>query len=335
MHRNSYDIVRLVAALSVIYSHQYGVTGVSGGLAFQGAGLGTWGVIVFFGLSGYLNTLSLVKSRSVLTFAVRRAARLYPGLIVCMTFCVLLGAAVTTVPQAEYWVRQTWDFFYRNSGLFFGVRQYLPGVFDTTPSEGVNVSIWTLPIEAKCYLYFGILFWLSRYQPIAALAAACIGLAFLFWNAPLSIVADQVTMFKVAFAVGVAFAAGEIVFGFRQIVLILGAISAALLVAAHVGATSVLLCVIAAIAVGRQESVQLPLDISYGLYLYSFPVQQLMVWMGFGFVGSAIASLLTVTALAIASAIFVERPALLRSHQFRPPKWMRERTRSQEAPTST
>jgi peptidoglycan/LPS O-acetylase OafA/YrhL len=67
----------------------------------------------------------------------------------------------------------------------------------------------------------------------------------------------------------------------------------------------------------------LPLDVSYGLYLYGFPVQQLMVWMGFGFAGSAIAALLAVTALAIASALLVERPALLRSHQFRPPEWMR------------
>jgi peptidoglycan/LPS O-acetylase OafA/YrhL len=55
-----------------------------------------------------------------------------------------------------------------------------------------------------------------------------------------------------------------------------------------------------------------PLDISYGIYLFAFPVQQLIASYGLSLWPSMALSLAVTTPLAILSAIFIEQPALMR-----------------------
>ncbi|SDQ39526.1 hypothetical protein SAMN05216597_0033 [Pseudomonas cannabina] len=66
-------------------------------------------------------------------------------------------------------------------------------------------------------------------------------------------------------------------------------------------------------------------DISYGMYLYAFPVQQLMINLsGLSFYASMLASVAVVIVLATLSWHWVEKPAL---------NYMHRRTRSRLSTT--
>jgi peptidoglycan/LPS O-acetylase OafA/YrhL len=72
---------------------------------------------------------------------------------------------------------------------------------------------------------------------------------------------------------------------------------------------------LATILIGKINSpvwLQPPIDISYGIYLFAFPVQQLIASYGLSFWPSLALSLAVTTPLAILSAIFIEQPALMR-----------------------
>ena len=100
-HTNYFDHIRLIAAFMVLTTHQYAVTKESSVLPRVGI-VGAWGVNIFFAISGYLNSNSLFASRSPPAFLLSRAFRIYPGLIACIVFMVLLGAAVTDAPPEKW-----------------------------------------------------------------------------------------------------------------------------------------------------------------------------------------------------------------------------------------
>src|SRR5579862_4738920 len=115
---NNFDLMRLLAAASVILSHAFLLAEnsqahdplmiLTGGQAI----LGLAGVFVFFTISGYLIAQSFEATRSPLVFLAKRALRISPGLLVCLVVCVfVVGPAVTSLPLRDYLGRpQTWLF---------------------------------------------------------------------------------------------------------------------------------------------------------------------------------------------------------------------------------
>ncbi|WP_226858228.1 acyltransferase family protein [Diaphorobacter aerolatus] len=183
-HRfNNFDALRLVAALLVIWSHQFSVMGRPVPLILNGNEPGAVGVVLFFAISGYLVTGSWLADPHVLRFTRRRVLRIWPGLCVAVLGCALiLGPLATTLPLAQY-LRSpvTWDYF---SNLWLQTKYVLPGVFETNPlPNGVNGPIWTIPLEVTCYLGLAVLgvFQVTRtrwFAPFAFLLLA----AFFHWR---------------------------------------------------------------------------------------------------------------------------------------------------------
>ena len=93
----NFDLMRLVAASLVFWSHQYSITGFKEPVVPWVGSLGGFAVYVFFAISGYLNSQSVVRSRSSAQFLISRAFRVYPALIVCVVLCVVMGAFVSNV----------------------------------------------------------------------------------------------------------------------------------------------------------------------------------------------------------------------------------------------
>src|SRR5712675_2196158 len=122
---NNFDLLRLVAALSVIFSHAFLLAEnsqahdplmlLTGGQAI----LGLAGVFVFFTISGYLITQSFETTASPLVFLAKRALRIFPGLILCLLVCVfVIGPLVTKLPLTEYFSRrEAYLFLLRNAIL--------------------------------------------------------------------------------------------------------------------------------------------------------------------------------------------------------------------------
>ncbi|WP_426689371.1 acyltransferase family protein [Rhodanobacter ginsengiterrae] len=147
---NNFDAVRLLAAGIVLCSHQFALTGRAEPRPFGLLTMGTFGVLVFFAVSGYLVAQSWDRDPHVLRFAAKRFLRVWPGLaVVTLVAALVLGPWVTEVSLHDYFRSPvTWDYF---SQLYLGIRFHLPGVFAHAWFPGVNGSLWTIPIEVRWY----------------------------------------------------------------------------------------------------------------------------------------------------------------------------------------
>ena len=173
----NFDSLRFWAALAVLWSHAFPMSyggGYPQPLFTVSAGqttLGTVALAVFFIISGYLVTRSFERSRSAWRYVKARALRIMPGLIVCTAVTAfVLGPLLTTLPVGSYLTSwDPWRYFLKNGSLL-GFHDFLVGVFEGNPRANVNGSLWTLQIEAYCYLLvlvLGVVGLLNRWVTLA------------------------------------------------------------------------------------------------------------------------------------------------------------------------
>lgn len=182
--RNNFDALRLAAAFMVVYSHVLRIFDLGPCPVLQWSGhddLATVGVITFFVISGFLVTRSLIASPSIGGYLVNRSVRIFPGLIACMLWSALvLGPLVTSQPIANYLLNErTW--LYLLNIFLFPLQTVLPGVFEGQPRPfTVNGSIWTLSIEFSAYVIaIALLFVRGRKWPYALALAVAMAAYFL------------------------------------------------------------------------------------------------------------------------------------------------------------
>ena len=103
---NNFNLMRMLAALAVLLSHSFplalGPRAVEPFQASLGMTLGTLAVGIFFTISGYLVTASLVSRPSLADFALARARRIYPGLWVAIALTVFVLATHDDPRQRHY-----------------------------------------------------------------------------------------------------------------------------------------------------------------------------------------------------------------------------------------
>ncbi|MDQ3038312.1 MAG: acyltransferase [Pseudomonadota bacterium] len=319
--RNNFNLMRLIAAWLVIYSHAWAITGTAGHdlmgwlTGFRSAG--ALAVDLFFVASGFLIAASLQRN-SVRGYLVSRGLRILPALIVCVgvtTF--VLGPLLTTA--TDYWSQPTtWDYFIFNASLLLS-RFQLPGVFTAHPLDAVNGSLWTLPIEAKLYLLLMLASLLgllapTRYTLLWALAIiAGYALAWHYWPLP-----DHIQKYAECTAF---FITGSLLWVNRERIRLNGWVVLGLLalVALLRGSTWAHLPYFSLLTYGTLYlglRARLPMihrtDFSYGLYLYGWPAQQL-AWMlpwGKSIVGNIVIATMIALTCAALSWFLIERPAL-------------------------
>jgi peptidoglycan/LPS O-acetylase OafA/YrhL len=317
-HTNAFDLIRLVAAGLVVWSHQHALMGIREPfVAVLGASYGGLGLYIFFAISGYLNTGSLAQHRSMQAYLFNRALRIYPALAACVVFTVILGFVVATDRDAYVSIKLL-SYIAKNVTLFSGVKMGVPGVFESNVfPQALNGSLWTLPYEVKMYVVLAVCLALARYNlalPIIALAAGCVitllGTAGLLPVLPRN---EFWVIFSILFLAGSAVAATK---SFAGLPVAIGALVAVALAFAGVGEQLLawlLLLTAIVIAFGSitlPKRLRLPLDLSYGLYLYAFPIQQLSATLFTDFWPALAFSAVVTFALALISALFIERYAL-------------------------
>ena len=327
---NNFDLLRLLAAWAVLVSHSYALVGRDQPLHQFGTTLGNLGVLVFFGVSGLLIRRSWDNDPRPRDFWIKRALRLMPALVVTAVLTAfVLGPLVTDVRLTTYFTSlETWLYPVRLILMVpFGAQ--LPGVFDDNVHAGaVNGSLWSLPLEVLAYAALagmGVLGLLARRWVVTALALASLVWA-AWWMPSMSDAVGSAYVLS-------AFAVGAAAFTWRDRIVLgwpLALVVLAVCAVAGLGPTSlrVVTWTVAAVYLSYWFAYALPRlgdtltrfgDTSYGLYIWAFPIQQVVVllvgndanpWLVIGIATPV------VWLLALVSWRLVERPAL--RHKPRP-----------------
>src|SRR6266542_4174647 len=221
--------------------------------------------------------MSFVRQRSLVAFIAARVLRIYPGLTLAALLTVAIGMACSTLPWQSFLTdAQTLDYL-RHTVSGWDVRDRLPGAFTGNPyPHAVNGSLWTLPIELKFY--------------VGCLAAGVCGL------------------FRRAWRYNAAFIAGIALFAWHPDWF---PVHPELAVVRHL-AFGFALGAFALHPALRIAAFNRLGDYSYGLYVYAFPVQQMLIYRSNDISPTVLfwtAFPLTL-ALAVASWHLVEKPML-------------------------
>lgn len=191
-HSNNFDFLRLVAALSVILSHSWLIAyGTQHDEPLVWAthnqcSLGLVGVFVFFVISGYLVTDSFCRHPKPGGFMLRRAARIYPGLAVNgLVIACVLGPIVTSLTLSDYFVDPKFREFLGNYAALWPGPLALPGVLfaKTTVGNLVNGAFWTLVFEVMMYATVLILGVARLLRLETAVALLLLGIVAIWWDA--------------------------------------------------------------------------------------------------------------------------------------------------------
>lgn len=324
---NHFGLLRLLLALSVVVSHAVSVT--TGRIedepltASTGFTLGEHAVNGFFAISGFLVTMSY-EQRGWRDYVIARTLRIAPGLIAAtLVVSLLLGSALTKLDLGAYLADPRLWRFITGTLTTFKSAAPLPGVFESNPLPFPMGTVWTLKYETLCYL--GVL--------VAGLAGLLLQrrLALAIWFAlVVATVAREIVApegakgVETALRLPLIFMTGGVIYLWRERVpnSLLG-LGGALIVTALLSATplykaalylvtawGVLVLALAPVLTGwRSEP---PADLSYGVYLYGWPVQQAFVAL-FPAAGAFLLfwpGLAVTVVVAALSWYLVEKPAL-------------------------
>lgn len=334
---NNFTLLRFFAALAVLYGHSYALLSLDLKgwrredpishflISFWGESLPSLAVNLFFVTSGFLVTASYVQRESLIAFIEARILRIYPGLVVAVLFCVfVVGAFFTSESIANYFSSPiTWSYLKHNALLVTGIQYNLPSVFVGNPYPvSVNGSLWTLPIEIRMYFWVAVLGSLSLLKGEKAFNTMFIVLCLMYAQSSNNNFFIEGTsrnaQLALLFLLGAFFYINrsKIPLGFIGVVVlcILVYLTTEYRVSVFLKATcfAYLVLLLALHPKLRLPSIDRWGDISYGLYIYAFPVQQSIAYwipqvrpLSMFMLSTAIT-----VSLAILSWRFVEKPAL-------------------------
>ena len=298
--RDGFGTVRLVAAYCVIAFHGMPLVGAESGWSWGDPWYhyGTLTVAAFMAMSGTFVMRAWESRPRLGEFWLRRALRILPGLIVVLALSAFaLGPLVTTLPSSDYYSHpSTWTYLVRNV-LLFPQQYQLPGAFMENPyGPAVNGSLWCLPVEVLGYLMVtivGLLGIASRRYLIFAVAGAFAALLVLNVNSviqlpqtTLMLLTNPLLQYMSIYAMGIA------AWLYRdRIPLSWWGVAACVVIEvisyqSPVGAiTRAVTVPYAVVTVGAKlpKSLCLPSWLtatSFGVFIYGFPVEQTLVYLG-------------------------------------------------------
>lgn len=327
---NNFDALRLIGAAMVIIGHAFHLLGRPAEVPFLlGYPISTFGVVIFFSISGYLITKSWTRQRDLVSYSAARLLRIMPALIVVVLVCAfVIGPAVTTMSLRDYLGDPVTFAYLKN--ILMEAGYVLPGVWVDLPYPvAVNGSLWTLPAEFFCYIVVPIVCvrWLGVRSVV--LTGLLIYSMMLSVVPPLESSVYYGTRISDAASMWVFFAAGALIATAEQ-----RWGTAIFRTDAAVATFSVFLLFLAVrptwmpyfacltlpyvvLVVGRASTPYVRRaarfgDLSYGIYLWGFPVQQLVVdWLGVHRMALNLPIVYAITiALAWLSWHFIEGPSM-------------------------
>ncbi|HIB6174896.1 TPA: acyltransferase family protein [Klebsiella variicola subsp. variicola] len=322
-HDNSFDVIRLLSALLVLFSHHFALSGFKEP-SIIGLSLGRIAVIIFFGISGYLITQSAVRTNGFKGFIKKRALRIFPALFLCAFFIYfVLGfflqpSMVLSFPTIKSFIRLI----------------LLRGADPMSMADGfiypnaINGSLWTLFMEFSCYVILGgLVYFLGGRKSIYFVSLVFFLLLFVFSYVEVSsnflpIGLERFIPFATSFIpFATSFFCGSIIYLNNHHVLsrkVFLYFIASSFILFFIFFNTRLISVLAYLYIPfftiltgnliKENIISGRFDYSYGIYIYAFPVQQIIInYTNFGFYKGMMLSIFITFILASLSWNLVEK----------------------------
>jgi len=324
---NALNAWRLTLAAGVILEHSWPLTGRRLHPPIDQLLNQVW-VDGFFVISGFLITSSWLRDPRLRDYCLARGLRIFPGLWVCLLVVAFVFAPISVAIQrgsVRDLLLSTAPFEYVLNNAVLNV--YHAGIAGTprgVPWPGVwDGPLWTLIFELICYIAVavaGVAGALNRRWPTPVVFALAVAVSALVGYPVFEI--ESIPQMIARFAV--VFAAGALIHQYRDKIPArwsLVAVSAVIVVAAGmlvpnyrvVAAIPLAYAVIVSGALIRNKRFRLRTDLSYGVYIYAWPMQQMLVICGLGFLSPIVFTIVAAIAtvpLAALSWFLVEKRAL-------------------------
>ena len=293
---NNLDFIRFWAAALVIFCHAFPISlggenvDILGRLTGNQMHFGNLAVCIFFFYGGFLISKSAERLQGAKPYFKARALRLFPCLaaVTCL-LALVAGPILTELSLGEYFKDMgTWKYLLNSVMVLV---HDLPGVFGGNIYNGtVNGSLWTLPIEFLCYI---MCFLALKLKFLNEKNAKWMVLLFAAgYLAAVKLLANSEVLSAALRPTGLFFA-GMVYYVYRDKITInawVAAVCAAILAASaafHLLGGAVFFCfpyIMMYLGFGTKRKLSgfaKKGEISYGMYLCGWPIQQ-MVCQGFG-----------------------------------------------------
>jgi peptidoglycan/LPS O-acetylase OafA/YrhL len=324
---NNLNLIRLIAATSVTFGHSFAMTHGSHYnflWSINSAGFGFYAVAIFFGLSGFLITQSYLRNSNWKVYLKARLLRLVPGYLFAN---ILTALIIVFIMKSDWTLLFSKEFYFYIVGSAFTAKWSFPDVFAHLHYNSTNGSMWTLPYEFLMYIHvllLGFVGVLRKKYVALAIGFFLLGIAAfkidVLFNPLFSLLFRIKAYDPTYLALPFSFGVGILFFLFKEkIRLSLTASLGILAVSAFTDGwlIKVLAWVyftfcFAYIPKYYIKKLNFRNDISYGIYILSWPIQQTILHLKLtdNPVCLFFYSMIAVVPLAFASWKLIEKPSL-------------------------
>lgn len=336
---NNFDIIRILFAWLVIISHSYVLLGSTEcdwmcRLTGHYIPFSYFGVKGFITISGFLIFKSLQRSPNILDYLWKRVLRIYPGLIVVLLLSIGMAYCIYQPWYSSFYKNpEIQSYFLRNLTLYDN-QWRIHGVFDHNSNTAINGSLWTMGFEFFFYLVLLILFPIRKYGNIIIgllILTILIGIyGNLHYIETLKHIDFRLRV-DLIFELGTFFMMGALLglinwetIPIKQELYYLAIAFTLFIIVFRLNLIWMVLCwPYIVLFIGQKSSkwanwIHTHIeDPSYGIYLYAFPVQQLIIYLMHPNVTTLLwTSTIISFALGIASWRWIEKKTLVFKNLF-------------------
>lgn len=304
---NCFDFLRYLFAFSLILAHFCTLTGIEQFWFITGS----MRVKAFFTITGFLVTYSFLRRDcDILSYTKKRFARIIPAYITTIIFCMLVGWLVTSHTTADFWSsKQTWVYFFSNIFMANWLEPELPNTFQDNLWPQMDGSLWSMKHEVIFYFMVPFLIWSMKKIGKRIISIPVIILCLIIY--PYTNVQTQYFTFFIGGMTLMLFF--DIYNKYLKYIL-----PASLVLFAFSECESLTFPIILVGVAYHCKSLNFFRkfdNITYGLFLYHFPIIQLLIHYGVAEYSLPLCFLLTIiitSILATLSWFYIEKPLMNR-----------------------
>ncbi len=182
--KNNFDHIRLFLAVGVFLFHTAELTQLATFEIFKSFINVTVAVHSFFIVSGFLIFMSYERSSSLKSYLSKRVRRIVPAYITVVMTLFLVLSLLSELSLASYFTStESWSYLFANLLTLNFLHPTLPGVFESNYLPAIDGSLWTIKVEVAFYLSVPLIAYFYRwFKPTTLLSIIFIASAFYFYS---------------------------------------------------------------------------------------------------------------------------------------------------------